>query len=85
MSWNVSSGIVSNVIALTVDDSDDFVQHFTVGERVTIESDVDTAIALQEGHGGWNDAMRKVCKWLSPLFSATNALLSPLANRTTNL
>jgi len=61
---------------LHVDDSDGFVQQFTVGERVTLESDVDTAIALQEGHGGWVDAMTKVCKWLP-------YLLSPLINRTT--
>ena len=64
MSWNVSSGVVSCVVALTVYDSDGFVQHFAVGERVTIDSDVETAMALQEGHGGWIDAMKKVYKWL---------------------
>jgi len=52
--------VVSCVVAVIVDKC---VQHLSVGERVRIESDAETAIELQEGHGGWTKPMRKVRSW----------------------
>ena len=56
---NMFSFKVCNTIGKTVDDSVDS-SIIRSGDLVQVELDVEIFRMMQEGHGGWNDAMAEV-------------------------